>query len=216
MLNLLAALAAVLLAVSFHELAHGWAARRLGDDTAYRAGRMTLNPMRHVDPIGTLLVPGVLLAAKSPFLFGWAKPVPVDWRRLRRPRRDMALVALAGPGANLLMLAGWVLLAGTLDLEPGDLLPGTSDAASPLLYLIGAGIIANTILMTVNLLPIPPLDGGRVAAALLPPALGERYGRLEPFGLLIVVLLLATGLLGVLLQPVMYGIWRLVGRLLAG
>jgi len=210
LVHILVALVPVLLAVSFHELAHGWAARRCGDDTAQRMGRMSLNPLRHVDPVGTVLVPAALLLMKSPFLFGWAKPVPVDWRRLRNPRRDMALVALAGPGANLLMLIGWVLIAAAV----GGVLPALGTLREPLLYLIQAGIIANSVLLVVNLVPIPPLDGSRVVAALLPPALAARYGRMEPFGLLIVVALLATGVLGALLRPVEHGLWALIGRVL--
>ncbi|MCC7410390.1 MAG: site-2 protease family protein [Gammaproteobacteria bacterium] len=211
MLAVILAIVPILLAVSFHELGHGWAARQLGDDTAFRMGRMTMNPLRHVDPVGTVVVPGLLLLAHSPFLFGWAKPVPVDWRRLRHPRRDMALVALAGPAANLLMLAGWLLvaLAGLHGALAGPL-------AAPLLEMVKFGIMINSVLMLVNLVPVPPLDGSRVVTALLPPPLAIRYNRLEPYGLIILAVLLVTGVLGTMLRPLQAGVGAIVRWVLGG
>lgn len=181
----------VLLAVTVHETAHGYAARALGDDTAARAGRLSLNPLRHVDRVGTILVPALLLLIKSPFLFGWAKPVPVRFDRLHSPRRDMMLVAAAGPASNLVMAIAWTAVIALFQLQ---------DAATPGASLMRdmcvAGIAINILLMVLNLVPIPPLDGGRIAVGLLPPPLARVYARLEPWGLLILVALLASGLLG--------------------
>ena len=150
----------VLLAITVHEVSHGWIARKLGDNTAFMLGRLTLNPLKHVDPVGTILIPGMLLLLQAGFLFGYAKPVPINWKNLRHPKRDMALVAVAGPGANLLMAIAWALLA-----RLGLLLGETGMA---LIYMGVAGITINIILMVLNLLPLPPLDGGRVMTGLLP------------------------------------------------
>ncbi len=180
----------VLFAITVHEAAHGWMARRLGDATAMMLGRVTLNPLKHVDPIGTILVP-VIFFSFLHFLFGWAKPVPVNWRNLRNPRRDMVLVALAGPGANLIMAVFWALAT-----QLGVALFDTFEwMAMPLIFMGSAGVWINSILMVLNLLPILPLDGGRVLAGLLPPRLGWNFSRLEPYGLFIVIGLLIAGLL---------------------
>jgi Zn-dependent protease len=197
----------VLLAITVHEVAHGWMALRLGDRTALMLGRLTLNPIKHIDPIGTLLVPAVMLALGG-FVFGWAKPVPVTWENLRKPRRDMALVALAGPMANLLMAVLWLLaLKLGIWLQPSSPWFGT-----PLLYMSVAGIVINCVLMVLNLLPLPPLDGGRVVAGLLPGPLSWRYGRIEPYGLIIVLLLFVTNILGKILSPVVGAVlWLLLG-----
>lgn len=171
-------------------------AKRLGDRTAEMLGRVTLNPLKHIDPIGTILVPLVVFFM-SGFVFGWAKPVPVNFRNLNNPRRDSALVALAGPGANLLMALLWalgILLGASL----ADTLQWI---AVPLMLMGVASVLFNTVLMALNMLPILPLDGGRVLNSLLPPKMAQVYSRLEGFGLTVVVLLLATGLLGFVLWP---------------
>lgn len=186
----------VLFAITVHEAAHGWMAKKLGDQTASLLGRVTLNPLRHIDLVGTILVPLGMFALTG-FLFGWAKPVPVDGRNLHQPRRDMALVAIAGPGANLIMAIFW---AGMMRL---GLILGNDYAffALPMVYMGYAGILINAFLMVLNLIPILPLDGGRVVASLLPPRLAMQYARLEPWGLIIVVGLLFSGLLGSVVQP---------------
>jgi len=186
----------VLFAITVHEVAHGWVARYLGDPTAMMLGRLTLNPIKHVDPVGTIAVPLVMLLL-TPFVFGWARPVPVTWENLRHPKRDMALVAAAGPAANLLMASIWALV-----LKLGIFL--AADLGSAAMFLIGAGvagIFINAVLMILNLLPLPPLDGGRVLTGLLPGRAAWQLGRLEPYGLLILVALLATGVLGAVLWP---------------
>ena len=191
----------VLFAITVHEVAHGWVARRLGDPTAYMMGRLTLNPLKHIDPVGTVAVPLMLIVLGSvtgnPFVFGWAKPVPVTWENLRHPKRDMALVAAAGPGANLVMALLWALL-----MKLGILLgEGAAWVALPLLYMGFAGITINLVLMVLNLLPLPPLDGGRVVAGLLPGRLSYQFSRIEPYGLVILLGLLFMGWLGYLLWP---------------
>lgn len=205
----------VVLAVTLHEVAHGWMARAFGDPTAAEAGRLSLNPLAHVDPVGTLMVPGLLLLASGvlnyvsgvsapPVLFGWAKPVPVDWRRLRPFRLGLASVALAGPGANLLMMLGWALVGQLALLAP-------QSSGGLLIYMAQAGIIGNAVLMLLNLLPIPPLDGSRVVTVLLPRSLARPYARMERFGLFIVLALLATGLLGAVLGPPLNWLTRSLG-----
>ena len=191
----------VLFAITVHEVAHGWVARRLGDPTAYMMGRLTLNPLKHIDPVGTVAVPLMLIVLGSvtgnTFVFGWAKPVPVTWENLRNPKRDMVLVAAAGPLANLAMALLWALA-----MKVGVLLGDEARwVALPLIYMGFAGITINLVLMVLNLLPLPPLDGGRVVAGLLPDRLAWRYGRLEPYGLMILLALLMMGWLGHLLWP---------------
>jgi len=182
-------------AITLHEAAHGWVASKLGDRTALMLGRVTLNPLKHIDPVGTILVP--LVTMFTGFIFGWAKPVPVNFKNLHHERRDSALVALAGPMANLVMAIFWALMIklGVL------LLAETRWVAVPLIYMGGAGVLINIILMVLNLTPVLPLDGGRVISALLPPRAALVYSRLEPYGLLIIILLLVTGVLGRLLWP---------------
>ncbi len=188
----------VLLAITVHEVAHGWMAMRLGDKTAMMLGRLTLNPVKHIDPIGTLLVPGLLLVMGG-FIFGWAKPVPVTWENLRHPKRDMALVALAGPMSNLLMALMWAAI-----VKLGLVLATAGSAemiALPLIYMGGAGITINLILMVLNLLPLPPLDGGRIVASLLPDRLSWQFNRLERWGFVILLGLMVMGVLGKILWP---------------
>lgn len=186
----------VLFAITVHEVSHGWVAKQLGDPTAMMLGRLTLNPIKHIDPIGTVVVPLVLLMMGG-FIFGWAKPVPVTYENLRKPKRDMALVALAGPMSNLVMAIGWALIM-KLGFVLGD---SMTWLAWPLIYMGQAGIVINAILMLLNLLPVPPLDGGRVLAGVLPGPWSWQLSRIEPYGLIIMVILLATGMLGKILGP---------------
>lgn len=176
----------VIIAITFHEAAHGFVAWRLGDDTAYRMGRVTFNPLKHVDAFGTILLPAILWLSKSPFLFGYAKPVPVDFSRLNRPRRDMVLVAAAGPGINLVL----AIVSGAL-LHLADLLSG--DINTILSVGLRGSIFINVLLAVFNMLPLPPLDGGRVAVGLLPEGPARQLARLEALGIpiLIVVLFVA-------------------------
>lgn len=188
----------VLFAITFHEIAHGWVALKLGDPTAKMLGRLSPNPLKHIDPIGTVLVP-VLLFLSSGFLFGWAKPVPITWENLKHPRRDMALVAIAGPLTNLLMAVLWALVVKfAIMADPA----GASGIAKFLMYSGMAGIFINIILCVLNLLPLPPLDGGRVLVGVLPGPMAWQVSRIEPYGFIILVLLLMTGILGKILSPI--------------
>ena len=202
----------VLLAITLHEAAHGYVARYFGDPTADQAGRITLNPLRHIDPVGTLLVPASILALSAllgagGILFGWAKPVPVNFSRLRNPKADMLWVAAAGPFTNLLMALGWAILFRiALIGEPGAY-------TLPLLKMADAGMQINAVLMVLNLLPLPPLDGGRIAVSLLPHHLAWRFARLEPYGFPILLVLLFTGVLGSILWPLIAGFRFLLGAL---
>jgi Zn-dependent protease len=178
----------VIFAVTFHEAAHGFVAYRFGDDTAARAGRMTLNPLSHVDPFGTVLLPALLFMA-SGFLFGYAKPVPVNFGRLRHPKRDMVWVALAGPGMNVLLAIVSALLFYTVDWVPES---GARWAAANLVH----SIQLNAVLCVFNMLPFPPLDGGRVAVGILPRFLARPLARVEPYGMLILMLLFVVSYIG--------------------
>ena len=196
----------VLFAIVVHEVAHGWVAKLLGDPTAHRLGRLTLNPFKHIDPVGTILVPALLVLLRTGFVFGWAKPVPVTWENLRRPKRDMALVAAAGPAANFLMAIFWGLM-----VQLSRALPESIDWISePLQHMGLAGILANVLLMVFNLIPLPPLDGGRVAVGLLPGPLSYRLSQVEPYGFFILLGLMVLGVLSMIVIPVAEVIVRLV------
>ena len=194
----------VLFAITLHEVAHGWMARYFGDRTAEMLGRLSLNPLRHIDPVGTVLVPGILLAT-SGMLFGWAKPVPVATKALRKPRLAGILVALAGPLANFVMAGLWcAVLAGIVRVN------GNETLIRWIASMAQAGILINVILALFNLLPIPPLDGGRVLTGLLPSQWGARLEKFEPIGLFLVVGLSVLGLLGWLFNPAMHTIGRVI------
>ena len=182
----------VLFAITVHEAAHGYVARLFGDNTAFIAGRITLNPLKHIDPIGTIVVPLVMVTL-SGFMFGWAKPVPVNFGQLRKPKRDMIWVAAAGPGVNLLMAILWLLFAKAvvfLNMQEAFFL-----------LVADAGIKVNLMLMALNLLPLPPLDGGRILVGVLPRRIAWQVARIEPYGFVILMVLLFTNTLGFFIQP---------------
>jgi Zn-dependent protease len=182
----------VLFAITVHEAAHGYVARLFGDNTAFVAGRITLNPLKHIDPIGTIVVPLVMVTL-SGFMFGWAKPVPVNFGQLRKPKRDMIWVAAAGPGVNLLMAILWLLFAKAvvfLDMQEAFFL-----------LVADAGIKVNLMLMALNLLPLPPLDGGRILVGVLPRRIAWQVARIEPYGFVILMVLLFTNTLGFFIRP---------------
>ena len=195
----------VVFAITLHEVGHGWVAKLLGDNTAEQQGRLTVNPISHVDPIGTIAVPSLLFFTAG-FLFGWAKPVPVNWMKLNKPKRDMALVALAGPAANLLMIIFWILLAKLVMLTFSE----QSVVFQAMLIVLKWGFLINAILLLFNLLPMPPLDGSRVVMSILPTKLAVPYAKLEAYGLIIIVVLLATGVLSKILQPMLMYFERLI------
>lgn len=198
-----------ILAITLHEAAHGYAARHFGDPTAWQAGRISLNPLRHIDPIGTLLLPLLLALFKSPILFGWAKPVPVSIHRLRHPKRDMLWVAAAGPAVNLLMAVGWTALLKLDTLIPYNML------SQPLALMCQVGIIINLSLAMLNLFPMPPLDGGRIAASLLPEPLASQFAQLERWGFFILIALLYLGALDVTVWPLVDALERFILSLFA-
>ncbi|MDT8363367.1 MAG: site-2 protease family protein [Nitrosomonas sp.] len=190
----------VIFAITFHEAAHGYVAKRFGDLTADKAGRVSLNPVKHIDPVGTIAVPLIMLITSklmlgSGILFGWAKPVPVNFNQLHRPKQDMLWVAAAGPGANLLMAFFWAMI-----IKLGISLP-EGVYMKPMVLMGIAGIEINVILMILNLLPLPPLDGGRIAVSLLPEKLAWKFAQIEPYGMVILLTLLISGMLGTILWP---------------
>ncbi len=199
----------VLFAITLHEVAHGWVAMRLGDPTAKMLGRLTLNPIRHIDPIGTVLLPLIFIITLG-FAIGYAKPVPITEANLRNPRRDMAWVALAGPASNLLMAILWMVI-GSLGFT---ILNSGWEGARFLIYSGAIGALVNILLMVLNLLPIPPLDGSRVVSSFLPGPMAWRYNQLEPYGLFIVMALIFTGVWGKVFMPVIGAIYSLLASVI--
>lgn len=196
----------VLFAITLHEVAHGWVAYKLGDSTAKMLGRLTVNPIKHIDPVGTIALPiGMLVVSQlttgQPFAFGWAKPIPVNTRNLAKPRRDMAIVAVAGPMANLLMAIFWIILLGLFSSFIAD--PNIRDG---FVTMAKIGLVFNVILMVLNLLPIPPLDGGRVLAGVAPLSVSSILDRIEPYGFMIVLGLLILGVLDKILAPMVIAV----------
>ena len=182
----------VIFAVTLHEAAHAYAAKYFGDNTAYAAGRMSMNPLRHIDPFGTILLPALMFAF-TPFVFGYAKPVPIDFTRLRNPKKQMVWVALAGPAANFVMAFGWLLLA---------ILLGATHVSETYPHAVAkAGIFVNILMFVFNLLPIPPLDGGRILTGLLPHRLAYKFAQIEPYGFFIVIGLIMTKMLNYWFVP---------------
>ena len=197
----------LVIAITFHEASHGYVARLFGDDTAWRLGRVTFNPLKHIDPFGTVLLPAMLLILRAPFLFGYAKPVPVNFGALYNPRRDSVFVAAAGPATNLLLATGAALGFHLVAFFPGA-------ASEWIAENLKNALIINVLLAVFNLIPIPPLDGGRIAVGLLPMALAQPLSRVEPYGLAILigvlfVLPLLSAQLGIDISPVWDGVWTL-------
>jgi len=200
----------LLLAIILHEISHGWVAEKLGDPTARMLGRITLNPISHIDPIGTIILPGVLLLTGSHFIFGWAKPVPVNFANLRGGRRDMALVALCGPLSNfLLAVLSSIVFHLTFGSVTGPV--GISDRIiTPIHIMANYSVLFNLVLMVINLLPILPLDGGRIVAGLAPVNIAMSMERMERYGMLIVLLLIASGIWSYVVGPIIYIFWRIL------
>jgi len=222
----------VLAAIILHEVAHGWIAEKFGDSTARRAGRITLNPISHIDPIGTVLLPLALILMGSRYLFGWAKPVPVNFAALRNPKRHMIWVALAGPGTNIVLgLLSAVVLRLILSAFPGVIQVGLDSGLKPhlihsggllgailvpIVLMLCASVLVNAVLMTLNLIPVPPLDGGRIMTGILPGPLAYKFSRIEPFGMLILILLIfvipfTQKIFGVAIFLVVYGLSLVAG-----
>lgn len=197
----------ILFAITLHEAAHGYVARHFGDMTAYQQGRISLNPLRHIDPVGTILLP-ILTLMLGGILFGWAKPVPVNFAALRRPKQDMLWVAIAGPASNLAMALVWGLLYKLAWMNPGNYF------AEPLMGMAVIGLEINVVLMVLNLLPLPPLDGGRVAVSLLPHRQAYQLARVEPYGIFILIFLVITPILGWILFPLVKMVKSLILMLL--
>jgi Zn-dependent protease len=192
----------IIFAITVHEASHGYAARYFGDMTAYQEGRITLNPLKHIDLFGTILLPALTVALGG-ILFGWAKPVPVNFARLRNPKKDMLWVAAAGPASNLVMAVFWAFVIKFSISAPEAF-------AYPLALMGKAGVSINIVLMVLNLLPLPPLDGGRIAASLLPDSLARPFSQLERYGFIILIVLLFTGVLSRILDPFISMAYRLI------
>jgi len=202
----------ILIAITFHEVAHGFAAYRLGDKTAWAMGRLSLNPIRHIDPVGTVLMPLMLLIfTNGQFVFGYAKPVPISPINFRNPKRDMALTAAAGPATNLALAAACVLLVRLVLAPLSPWLP--ESVVNPLFLMLRHGIIVNIVLAAFNLIPVPPLDGGRVAVGLLPREPSNALARLEPYGMLIIIILIFSGAAGLFVSPLVRLFLALLGLL---
>ena len=199
----------LLFAITLHEVAHGWVASFFGDQTARLSGRLTINPLKHIDPIGTIVVPLLMLIASN-FIFGWAKPVPVDPRNMHHPRRDMAIVALAGPLSNIVMAFFWggIARVGVFADQAGNGWWGI-----PLIYMGEAGIMINVVLAVLNLIPLPPLDGGRILLSLLPPRAAYYVSMIEPYSFFILILLMITGLLSFVMAPFVFFLINGIGGL---
>ena len=195
----------LLFAITLHEVAHGWVAFKLGDPTAKFLGRLSLNPIKHIDPLGTIIIPGMLLFLGG-FIFGWAKPVPINWKHLKHPKRDIALVAVAGPGANFLMALFWALIT-KLGISMG---PKEFNLALFLVYMGQGGILINLVLMILNLLPIPPLDGSRIILTLAPARITQKIAQYEIMGFLVLVTLLATGILAKIMGPPIIFLYKFI------
>lgn len=191
----------LIFAITLHEVAHGFVASWFGDQTAKLSGRLSLNPIRHIDPIGTIILPLFFLLMNSNFIFGWAKPVPVDARNMRNPRFNLAIVSLAGPLANIIMAIGWALIG---KLSHSLLTHGYAWFGEPLSYMSQYGILINVVLAALNCLPIPPLDGGHFIGNILPPKMAYHYNKLEPYGFIILIGLILSGLLSAVLKPMIY------------
>ena len=195
----------VIFAITVHEAAHGYAAKHFGDMTAFNAGRITLNPLKHIDPFGTILLPALTIMLGG-ILFGWAKPVPVDFRRLRNPKKDMLWVAAAGPASNFVMAIFWVLLMKfSVNVPEAFVLPMT--------LMAKAGVSINIVLMVLNLLPLPPLDGGRIAVSLLPMRLARPFAQIERYGFIILIVLLFSGVLSRILEPLINLVYALIAAI---
>lgn len=195
----------VIFAITVHEAAHGYAAKHFGDMTAFKAGRITLNPLKHIDPFGTILLPALTIMLGG-ILFGWAKPVPVDFARLRNPKKDMLWVAAAGPASNFVMAIFWVLVMKFSVNMPEAF-------ALPMALMAKAGVSINIVLMVLNLLPLPPLDGGRIAVSLLPMRLARPFAQIERYGFIILIVLLFSGLLSRILDPLINLVYALISAI---
>jgi len=203
----------VLIAITFHELSHGVVAKWLGDSTAKMMGRLTINPLAHIDLFGTIIMPALLLIfTNGQFVFGYAKPVPINPMNFKNPRRDMAISAGAGPLMNILLAVASMIILKFIVLPLSVALPVVVSKVflKPLTLMLSSSIIINIVLAAFNLIPIPPLDGGRIVVGLLPQRQAYSYGKIEPYGFIIVIILIATGIAGYIISPIMEIIWRFV------